>query len=99
VKEDSEIGRFGSTAPFWGVTRVAIPSKSKRGSKERPMNSGIIRTALTTTLALELEYREPSIVREIGAEADPPTEPQSQGRMFECEFACLMSMGEKAENL
>ena len=28
------------------------------------MNIGIIRSALTTKLALELEYREPSIVRE-----------------------------------
>jgi len=27
--------------------------------KERPMNSGIIRNTLTTTLALKLEYREP----------------------------------------
>ncbi|HVR24939.1 MAG TPA: hypothetical protein VMU26_16635 [Candidatus Polarisedimenticolia bacterium] len=31
------------------------------------MNSGIIRKALTTTLALELEYREPFIVREVEA--------------------------------
>ena len=46
--------------PLWGVTQMAIPSKSKKGSKERPMNSGIIRKALTTTLALELEYRDPS---------------------------------------
>jgi hypothetical protein len=28
------------------------------------MNSGIIRTALTTTLVLELEYREPAIDEE-----------------------------------
>ena len=35
------------------------------------MNNGIIRKALTTKLALELEYREPSISRE--------TEPNPSG--------------------
>ena len=44
----------------------------ERSSKDTPRNTGIIRNALTTTLALELEYREPSIVREIGAESKPP---------------------------
>jgi hypothetical protein len=34
---------------------MATPLKSKRNSKETPMNSGIIRNALSTTLALELE--------------------------------------------
>jgi hypothetical protein len=43
------------------------------------MNSGIIRNALTTALALELEYREPSISREIGTESERPTELQAPG--------------------
>jgi len=38
------------------------------------MNGGIIRNALTTTFALELEYREPSILREFGSEHEPPAE-------------------------
>jgi len=50
------------------------------------MNSGIIRNALTTSLALELEYREPSIFREIGTETERPTELQHPGRMLEDEF-------------
>ena len=62
------------------------------------MNSGIIRNALTTTLALEREYREPSIVREIGAESNQPTEPQSPGGLFDDEFTCVLSVIEKAEN-
>jgi hypothetical protein len=62
------------------------------------MNSGIIRSALTTTLALEREYRETSIVREIGAESNQPTELQSPGRLFEDEFTCVLSVIEKAEN-
>jgi hypothetical protein len=70
---------------------MAIPSKSKRGSKERPMN-GIIRKALTTTLALELEYREPSIVREIEPESEQLTELQQPERLFEDEFTCLPSV-------
>jgi hypothetical protein len=62
------------------------------------MNSGIIRNALTTTLALELEYREPSIFRETGTESEQPTELQSPGRLFEDEFTCVLSVIEKAEN-
>jgi hypothetical protein len=50
------------------------------------MNSGIIRNTLTTSLALELEYREPSILREIGNESDQPTEPQYAWQLFEDEF-------------
>jgi hypothetical protein len=34
------------------------------------MNSGIIRSALTTTLVLELEYREPSNSRKTGSESE-----------------------------
>ena len=56
------------------------------------MNSGIIRKALTTTLALELEYREPSIFREIEPESEQLTELQQPGRLFEDEFTCLPSM-------
>jgi hypothetical protein len=43
------------------------------------MNRGIIRDALTRTLALELGYREPSIFREIGTETERPTELQHSG--------------------
>ena len=50
------------------------------------MNSGIIRNTLTTSLALELEYREPSILREIGNESDQPTELQYAWQSFEDEF-------------
>jgi hypothetical protein len=56
------------------------------------MNSGIIRNALTTTLALELEYREPPIFREIGTESERPTELQHPGRLFEDESICLPSV-------
>jgi hypothetical protein len=55
------------------------------------MNGGIIRKALTTTLALELEYREPSIFPEIETEAERSTEVQSPRRVFEAEFAHLLS--------
>jgi len=34
--------------------------RSKGSSLQKPMSSGIIRNALTATLALELEYREPA---------------------------------------
>ena len=56
------------------------------------MNSGIIRKALTTTLALELEYREPSIFREIEPESEQLTELQQPGRLFEDEFTSLPSV-------
>jgi len=42
------------------------------------MNSGIVRNALTTTLALELKYREPSGFSDIGSELEHPTELQHQ---------------------
>ena len=85
MKEDSETDSLGSTGPFCCVTPMAMPLKSKRSSKEIPMNSGVIRNALTKTLALELEYREPSIFREIGTETERPTELQHSGD-------CLMSL-------
>jgi hypothetical protein len=56
------------------------------------MNNGIIRNALTTTLALELEYREPSIFREPETESDQPTELQPPGRLLEDEFTYLLSL-------
>ena len=52
------------------------------------MNSGIIRDALTTTLILELEYREPSVAREIETESEQPSEHQYPQQLFEDEF-CL----------
>ena len=55
------------------------------------MNSGIIRNALTSTLSLELEYREPSIFRETGTKSERPTELQSPGELFENEFAYLLT--------
>jgi hypothetical protein len=55
------------------------------------MNSGIIRNALTTTLALELEYREPSILHEIRAESDQLTELQRPG-LLEDELTYLLSL-------
>jgi len=54
------------------------------------MNSGIIRNTLTTTLALELEYREPSIFRETGTSSERSTELQHPGRLFEDEFTYLL---------
>jgi hypothetical protein len=53
------------------------------------MNSGIIRYALTTTLVLELEYRDPSIFCNIGTESERPTKLH---RLFEDEFTCLLSV-------
>ena len=52
------------------------------------MNSGNIREALTTTLPLELEYREPSTFSEIETKSERPTELQHPGRSFEDEFTC-----------
>jgi hypothetical protein len=63
------------------------------------MNSGIIRNALTTTQALELEYREPSIVREIGAESKWPTDPQHPELLSEDEFTCLLSVIRKGRTI
>jgi hypothetical protein len=51
------------------------------------LNSGIIRNALTTTLILELEYREPSIVGKIGTESELPSEHQYPEQLLEDEFA------------
>jgi hypothetical protein len=60
------------------------------------MNSSIIRNALTTKLALELEYREASISREIATRFEQPREDepefQRRGWLFEDEFTCLLSV-------
>jgi hypothetical protein len=56
------------------------------------MNSGIIHKALNTTLALELEYREPSMVRELEPN---PSEPQNINPQDDClkiEFSYLLSV-------
>jgi hypothetical protein len=47
------------------------------------MNIGIIRSALTTKLALELEYREPSISRELKPNPSGPQDCNPPGRLFE----------------
>ena len=56
------------------------------------MNSGIIRKALTTALALELEYREPSIVRELEPNPGGPQDFNPQGDCLTIEFAYLLSV-------
>jgi len=56
------------------------------------MKSGIILYALTTALALELEYREPSVFRQIETESGPFTELQHPGRLLEDEFTYLLSL-------
>jgi hypothetical protein len=56
------------------------------------MNGGIIRNALTTTLALELEYREPSIVRELEPNPSRPQDFNARGDCLNVEFACLLSV-------
>ena len=56
------------------------------------MNSGIIRNALTTTLALELEYREPSIVGELEPNPSRPQDFNPQGDCLKIEFAYLLSV-------
>jgi hypothetical protein len=56
------------------------------------MNTGIIHNALTLTrtLALELEYRESSVFREIETEPEWPTRSPALRRLFEDEFTCLL---------
>jgi hypothetical protein len=54
------------------------------------MNGGIIRNALTTTLSLELEYREPSILCETVTER--PRELQDPERLLELELRSLLSV-------
>jgi hypothetical protein len=56
------------------------------------MNGGIIRNALTTTLALELEYREPFMVRELEPNSSGPQDLNAQGDCLKIEFAYLLSV-------
>jgi hypothetical protein len=58
---------------------MAMPSKAKSSSKQRPANSSIIRNALIKTLALELEYQRSSILGEIGTESERPTDFNTHG--------------------
>ena len=56
------------------------------------MNIGIIRNALTTKLALELEYGEPSISRELELNPSGPQDCNPQGDCFKLEFVYLLSV-------
>ena len=56
------------------------------------MNGGIIRNALTTTLALELEYREPAIVRELEPNPSGAQDFNPHGDCLKIEFAYLLSV-------
>jgi len=56
------------------------------------MNDGIVRNALTTTLALELEYREPSIVRESDPSPSGSQNFNTHGDCLKIEFAYLLSV-------
>lgn len=59
------------------------------------MNGGILRTALTKQVPLELDYRESSLLSQNGADFEQPIEveagvPYTEQRISE-EFACLLS--------
>ena len=56
------------------------------------MNIGIIRSALTTKLALELEYREPSISRELELNPSGPQNCSPQSDALKIESAYLLSV-------
>jgi hypothetical protein len=56
------------------------------------MNSGIIRKALTTTLALELEYRELSIVRDLEPNPSGHQDFNPQGDSLKIELVYLLSV-------
>ena len=56
------------------------------------MSNGIVRNALTTALALELEYREPSIVRELEPNPKGPQDFNPQGGCLKIRFAYLLSV-------
>jgi hypothetical protein len=56
------------------------------------MNNGIIRKALTTTLALELEYREPFIVREVEPSPSGSQTFNSHGDCLTIEFEHLLNV-------
>jgi len=56
------------------------------------MKDGIVRNALTTSLALELEYRDPSIVRELEPNSNGPQDFNPQDDCLQIEFAYLLSV-------
>jgi hypothetical protein len=56
------------------------------------MNGGIVRNALTTTLALELDYREPSMVRELEPNPSGPQDFNPPGDCLKIEFAYILSV-------
>jgi len=56
------------------------------------MNDGIVRNALTTTLVLELEYREPSIVHESEPNPSGSQNFNTHGDCLKIEFAYLLSV-------
>ena len=56
------------------------------------MKDGIVRNALTTSLALELEYRDPSIVRELEPNSNGPQDFNPQDDCLQLEFAYLLSV-------
>ena len=61
------------------------------------MNTGIIHNALTLTrtLALELEYRESSVFREIETEPERPTEVQRSGDCLKMSLHASLSVIER----
>jgi hypothetical protein len=61
------------------------------------MNTGIIHNALTLTrtLALELEYRESSVFREIETEPEWPTEVQRSGDCLKMSLHASLSVIER----
>jgi hypothetical protein len=63
------------------------------------MNSGIIPNALTKTLALELEYRESSVFREIGTEPEWPAELQRSGDRLRRSLHAALSVIERVEGV
>ena len=56
------------------------------------MNTGIIRSTLTTKLALELEYREPSISCELELNPSRQQDCNPQGDCSKIEFAHLLGV-------
>ena len=56
------------------------------------MTDGIIRKALSTTLPLELEYREPSMIRELGPNPSGPEDFNPQRDCLKIEFVYLLSI-------
>jgi hypothetical protein len=56
------------------------------------MTDHIIRKALSTTLALELEYREPSMIRESEPNPSGREDFNPQGDCLKIEFAYLLSV-------